>query len=233
MENIVKIIKNPYSEQKPYSVIVPCFNEEEGIGTVLEELFKNLDKNYQIIVVDDGSVDDTLKNSQSFECMVVKHTQNMGKGEALKTGIKLSDGRYICWIDADGTYPAVYIPQLVFMMENEGYDLVYGVRNMKNIPHLNRLGNKTGTFLMRVLHQSNIMDPCCGLCGTGKWIKNTSLRSPGFGIEVEVAAKAAALGLKTGNLPIEYRERKGKSKLHPLKDGLRISATILSEFCKR
>ena len=86
------------------TVIVPAYNEEQGLAVVLDKLFQVLDDTYEVIVVDDGSTDPTAEVARRFPCRLVQHEVNKGKGEALKTGFREARSESIIWIDADDTY---------------------------------------------------------------------------------------------------------------------------------
>jgi glycosyltransferase involved in cell wall biosynthesis len=147
----------------------------------------------------------------------------------MRTGIAAAQGATIIFIDADGTYPAEAIPRMVRALEE--YDVVVASRSLgrQNIPWLNRLGSFLLRSAIRYLYGFKAQDPLTGLYGLHKahWEK-MQLVSIGFGIEAEMAIKAARMGLKILDMPINYRERIGKAKLHPLRDGYRILKTIFA-----
>lgn len=124
------------------TVIVPAYNEEQGLGIVLEKLFQVVDNTYEVLVVDDGSTDQTANVARQFPCRLVQHQSNRGKGEALKTGIRHANGDVVLWLDADDTYPVDPIPETAAAL-HDSYDLVYTARRGQrgHIPAFNRLGN--------------------------------------------------------------------------------------------
>ena len=87
------------------SVIIPAYNEEEGLPIVLGKLLPLIDDTYEVIVVDDGSTDGTGDVAADFPCRVVRHASNHGKAQAMKTGIRAARGENLIFIDADDTYP--------------------------------------------------------------------------------------------------------------------------------
>ena len=114
------------------SVVIPVYNEEKAIGTVLYELIEVLEgQAYEIIVVDDGSTDNTAKIVQEKQVKLIQHPQNMGYGAAIKTGIKNAANDLILIIDADGSYPVKAIPKLLKEVDN--YDMVVGARTGKEV----------------------------------------------------------------------------------------------------
>jgi len=217
------------SEAITTTIIIPAYNEEQGLPVVLQDLLKICDNSYEIVVVDDGSTDRTAEVACCYPCRLISHKRNRGKGWAMRTGIAAAQGATIIFIDADGTYPAEAIPRMVRALEE--YDVVVASRSLgrQNIPWLNRLGSFLLRSAIRYLYGFKAQDPLTGLYGLHKahWEK-MQLVSIGFGIEAEMAIKAARMGLKILDMPINYRERIGKAKLHPLRDGYRILKTIFA-----
>ena len=117
------------------SVIVPAFNEENAIGGVLKDLkktMKSTDRKFEIIVVDDGSTDNTVKTARNVSGItLIQHPFNRGYGAALKTGITKARGELIIITDADGTYPNEEIPKLLKYVNQ--YDMVVGARTGQQI----------------------------------------------------------------------------------------------------
>lgn len=213
------------------TVIVPAYNEARALPMVLEELRQalRLPDLVEIIVVDDGSTDETGLVASRYPCRVVSHESNRGKAEAIRTGIASARGDRIICIDADGTYPAGTIPAMIEALESA--DVVLGSRSngRKNIPWPNRIGNYLLRSPLHVLYGFRGRDPFTGLYGIRKdHAERMRLGSVGFGIEAEVCIKAASMGLKISEIPIHYRERIGRPKLRPLRDGYKILKTIFA-----
>lgn len=214
-----------------YSLIIPAYNEEEGLPVVLNDVFELINESFEIIVVDDGSTDRTREVAQRFPCRVISHNQNSGKGAAMKTGIKEARGESIIFIDADNTYPPEGILELARALEN--YDMALASRKTghQNIPAFNRIGNAIFRNSIRYIYGFQGYDPLTGLYGMKKaYLKSMNLESKGFGIESEICIKAARMGLRVKDIHIKYRDRIGKAKLNGLKDGYRIFMTIIKFF---
>ena len=94
-------------KQVATTVIVPAYNEEDGLRIVLDKIFQTVDDSYEVIVVDDGSDDRTSVVASKFPCTIISHKSNKGKGEALRSGIMRAHGENVIWIDADDTYLAL------------------------------------------------------------------------------------------------------------------------------
>lgn len=212
------------------SVIVPAYNEEDGIAVVLQKLSDviNDDINYEVIVVDDGSSDATSEVAGRFKLKLIRHEVNRGKGEALKTGIAHARGDKIIWIDADDSYPAEFIPQ---MMESlNSYDIVVCSRKYgtDNIPRFNRLGNFIFRLMIKKIYGFKPYDPCSGLYGAKiNCLKMMNISAQRFSIEPEISIKAGRMKLIMLDIPIEYRNRVGDTKLNSVKVGFEDLWTIL------
>lgn len=214
------------------TVVIPAFNEEKGIVVVLEKLCPVVDESYQLIVVDDGSSDQTAEVALAFPCQVIRHGVNRGKGEALKTGIREAKGEAVIWLDADDTYPVEPIPDMAAAL-HDGYDLVFTSRQggREEIPRFNRLGNSIFSWAVRTLYGFDGSDPCTGLGGVRKeHLRRMNLTGQRFTIDSEIALKAGRMGLRVLDIPIQYRERIGRAKLSGVKDGLQIAVGILAHI---
>jgi len=210
------------------TVIVPAFNEEEGLPITLGKLRKVLDESYEVIVVDDGSTDRTPEIARQSACRFLRHDVNQGKGEALRTGIRHALGYNIIWIDADDTYPAENIPEMVEALNN--YDVVVGSRayGYENIPRFNRFGNWIFRTMIKVLYGFKAHDPCTGLYGVRKaHLEKMELSSKRFAIEPEISIKSSRMKLRTLDMPLHYRPRIGETKLNAIEVGFEDLRTIL------
>ncbi len=210
------------------SIVIPAYNEEEGLPLVLNSLIQILNDAYEIIVVDDGSKDNSAKIAASYPCRVIKHQDNQGKGAAIRTGLVESRGKNVIFLDADNTYPVDSIPWMVELLEE--YDLVRGNRSdgRANIPLINRIGNSMFDTILRVTHAVDGGDVLSGIYGGHRDdMLELNLRSNGFDIEAEIVTKARAHGLTSKTFPIAYNERAGEKKLKAFQDGTKILMKIM------
>ncbi|MDD1762883.1 MAG: glycosyltransferase family 2 protein [Methanothrix sp.] len=212
------------------SLIIPAYNEEKGLPRVVKEYLEWVD---EIIVVDDGSTDGTFEVGQKCvneKVKLFRHEINLGKAAAIRTGVKHASWDIIIFADADCTYPARYVPDLIKSIEN-GADLVLGARlqSRDNIPTLNRLGNNIFSFLATYISCLRIRDSQTGLRALKRdMFDKLDVKAKGLEFETKMTVRAAKLGYKIVEIPIEYRERVGKSKLNPIKDGAKMLTALLS-----
>lgn len=210
------------------SIIIPAYNEEHGISSTLKEVsaaVSGLDA--EIIVVDDGSSDGTAELAERYATTVIKHPFNQGKGAAMRSGYRGASGERLVFIDADGTYPADHVPEIV--RELEQADAIFTCRgNREHIPFLNRFGNWLITRLIKNLSGFVGSDPLSGLYGMRRSVLDAiGLESSTFAIETEIVVKVSRSRFNTKEIPIAYRPRLGASKLRPLRDGLRIFRVLI------
>ena len=211
------------------TVIIPAYNEEEGLPLSLKALEEALDgeaESFELMVVDDGSSDGTADVADRFSCRLVRHKVNMGKGAAIVTGVRHARGRKIIFIDADNTYPATEVPKV--SRELDEADMVLTARTRSNIPGLNMIGNRMISGLIRLLSGFRGSDPLTGLYGLRReLLERIDVESRGFAVEAEIVVKASQMGARIREIPIEYNKRAGHSKLKPFADGVKIVRTIL------
>lgn len=211
------------------SVILPAYNEAEALPGVLAELSRVLDEHYEIIVVDDGSSDDTAAVAGRYPCRVLRHQHNRGKGAAIRTGLNHAIGQYIVVSDADATYPVDAIPHIVELLAT--HDLVRCKRphDSEHMPALNRVGNWLFDSLLSLLHGLDGADHLSGLYGLRREaVLRLKLVSSGFDIEAEIGIKARVRGLRVTAFPVDYQPRVGEKKLRAFQDGFHILSRIIA-----
>lgn len=212
------------------SLVIPAYNEVKAIGPVIEEYYPFVD---EIVVVDDGSSDGTYEIAFGYtdeKVTVIRHEKNQGKVGALMTGVKEGSGDIIVFTDADCTYPARYIPEFIHEL-TQGADLVLGSRviDSHNIPVFNRLGNFVFSTLATYISGKAITDGQTGFRAFKRNMYNSlHVQAKSLEFETKMTVRAAKLGYIIVEIPIEYRERVGESKLHPIRDGYRMLRALLS-----
>lgn len=209
------------------SVLIPVLNEGKAIGMVIDELIKEGFQRDKIIVIDGGSVDNTVEEARQRGVVVINQ-EGRGKADAIKTGLRLVKTPYVLLIDGDYTYPASDAKRVVGMLR--GYDEVIGARvnGRHNIPLLNRFGNWLITKVFNALFGTNLLDVCSGLYAVrSRKLRHLGIEANGFNVEVEIAAKIASTTGKIMEVPITYRSRMGTPKLKA-----RVGLSIVKETLK-
>ena len=216
---------------KKLLIIIPAYNEELTIGSVVALSLKYGD----VLVVDDGSNDRTTQIAQTVGATVIRHEQNRGKAEALKTGFEYAlsaDYDIVVTIDADGQHNPDEIPHLIKPIVRDEADLVIGSRYLneskKKIPLYRRLGlwvlNK-GTNLATNIE----VDSQSGFRAMNrKTLKTLNLDSKGYLVETDMIVKAKEKGIRLREVPITVRyDVPNKHKKNPITHGLEVLTSIV------
>ena len=202
------------------SVVIPAFNEERGVGGVVTELRDVLKKNAieaEILVVDDGSEDKTAQFAAAAGARVLRHRSNRGYGAALKTGIAAASHSFIAITDADGTYPCEYIPDMLARLATA--DMVVGSRTGRNvkIPFVRRPAKWALNRLANYMTNAKIPDLNSGLRAFRREVamQYFSILPDQFSWTTTITLAMHCDKYAVAYLPIDYRQRKGKSKIVP------------------
>jgi glycosyltransferase involved in cell wall biosynthesis len=212
------------------SVVIPAYNEEKSIGAVLDELIAVLEeRTYEIIVVDDGSTDNTAKIVQERQVKFIRHPHNIGYGAAIKTGIKNAANDLIMIIDGDGSYPVNAIPEL--LKEADQYDMVIGARTGEKVKiQLYRRPAKWFlSMLANYLSETKIPDLNSGMrIFRRKEVEKIFNILPNkFSFTTTITLAYHTTGLLVKYVSINYYKRVGQSKIRPVKDGLNFIMLII------
>ncbi|GAB4314256.1 MAG: hypothetical protein Kow0069_15620 [Promethearchaeota archaeon] len=202
-------------ERPAVTVVLPAFNEEKRLPKFLKRLVDAYaHDNYEILVVDDGSTDDTARVARRCGARVVRYERNQGKGVAVRLGTWKARGSKIVFVDSDGAVPCSEVSRVVEVLERS--DFVVGVRKrgVARSP-VRRLLNRAFTLLVNASFGLRIKDPTCGCKGIRKDAVETVfgefyLRRWAF--DVELIYRAVKGGLRSRQLQVEWHE-KGDSKL--------------------
>lgn len=212
------------------SVVIPAYNEENGIAEIANRVLAvgpalkkvGVDR-LELLVVDDGSKDRTAEVATGISGVsLIRHPKNKGYGAALKTGFSKASGELIGFLDADGTYPPEYFPQLCQAALN-GTDLVIGSRMAgaeSQMPITRRIGNFFFANLLSILGRQKVTDSASGMRVFKREILEQIYPLPdGLNLTPVMSTRALHEGIKIEEVPIPYSERVGRSKLSVIHDG--------------
>lgn len=202
------------------SVIIPVYNEPKTVGEIIRQVksIKGFEK--EIIVVDDGSTDDTIKvirdilrlrSGQVKGITVISHKTNQGKGSAIRTGIAKATGDYLLVQDADLEYDPQDILTMLDPIRRGKAEVVYGSRftgQRRNMFFWHWIGNQFLTLITNILYNTTLsdMETCYKLMPT-KLAKSLNLQAKHFEFEPEVTAKILKRGIRIWEVPISYAGR--------------------------
>ncbi len=214
------------------SVIVPAYNEEDGIGEVVDRIHGALTRSgrpFEILAVDDGSEDRTSAILQEKPVQVLAHGTNRGYGAALKTGIRASRYRHVAILDADGTYKEEDILHLMEHMES--FDMVVGARTGEdvNIPLIRRPPKWILNKLANFLTETNIPDLNSGFRIFDKEVAERFFRilPQNFSFTTTLTMAMLTNGYSVKFVPTDYKKRKGDSKIRPFQDTVNFFSLIV------
>lgn len=217
------------------TVVLPAYNEEGHIRGEVERITSALKESpyeFEILIIDDGSVDGTAAAVEGMPFVrLLRFPVNRGSGTARRVGSSQARGRYVAWTDADMTYPNERIPEFIDHLENGHADQVVGARTSESgtMKALRVPAKWTIKRLAEYLTATRIPDLNSGLRvfradAARPYLK---LLPPGFSCVTTIHLAFLANGLVVDYLPIEYRERAGRSHFHPVKDAYRYILQIL------
>jgi len=212
------------------SIVIPAYNEENGIEEIARRVLSVAPalkevgvERLELLVVDDGSKDKTAQVTESIPGVtLIRHPQNKGYGAALKTGFSKASGELIGFLDADGTYPPEYFPQLC-TAALKGSELVIGSRMAgadSQMPVTRRVGNFFFANLLSILGRQKVTDSASGMRVFKREILEQIFPLPdGLNLTPVMSTRALHEGVKIEEIPIPYSERVGRSKLSVIHDG--------------
>lgn len=216
------------------SVIIPAFDEEDGIADSITELASKIDATgwpYEILVIDDGSHDQTAARAREAGATVIQHEANRGYGAALKTGIRRAKHPVICITDADGTYPADRLTELAKPVAARQVDMAVGSRAGEDvhIPLIRRPAKWAIGQLANLVAGTAIPDLNSGFRVFRRDIamRFFTLLPDGFSFTSTITLAMMSNGFSVSYIPIDYRERRGRSKIRPIRDTLNFATLVL------
>jgi glycosyltransferase involved in cell wall biosynthesis len=223
------------------SIIVPCFNEEKTIKKIIKKILQIKNIHKQIIIVNDGSTDNSLKLINTFKSKVdtiINHKFNRGKGFCIRSAKKKIKGNIVLIQDSDLEYNPKDYKKLIDPIMKKKCDIVYGSRvlhknrleNIENFSHWFRIfANFVLTFLNNIINNQSLTDAhTCYKVFKSKIFKRIILKENDFSFCPEITTKISNLGYKIFEVPISYNGRKySEGKKIKLKDGFKAIYVLL------
>jgi glycosyltransferase involved in cell wall biosynthesis len=215
------------ADARAVSVIIPAMNEAVAIGEVVRELHASAPW-HEVIVIDDGSSDETAARAAEAGARVVRHPYNKGNGAAVKSGIRAATGEYILVVDGDGQHKPVDALRLVSRLGE--YDLVVGARtSATQATHTRRWGNQALNWLASFLTERQIPDLTSGFRGARRdtLMEFIHLLPNGFSTPTTTTLCFLRAGYNVVFEPVEARQRGGVSKIRLSRDGPKFLLIML------
>jgi glycosyltransferase involved in cell wall biosynthesis len=211
-----------------YSVILPAKNEAAGLSALLPEIQRILPQ-AEIIVVSDGSDDDTAGLCQRLGVKVISHPYSMGNGAAVKTGARAASGETLIFMDADGQHRPSDLPALLAVFE-KGYDMVVGSRVKGSHAGLHRaVANDVFSRLASWMVSQSVEDLTCGfrVVDARKFRRFLYLLPNGFSYPTTITMSFFRAGYSVTYVPIHTPPRTGRSHIRVFRDGLKFLIIII------
>jgi dolichol-phosphate mannosyltransferase len=219
------------------SVFIAALNEEEGLGATISELSESIHAR-RVLVIDGNSHDRTVEVAKDHGAEIV-FQDGRGKGDALAKAVQCMgvDAELVVITDADYTYPAEYVPDMIRVLEQvPEIGMVCGNRYSRQIEGNAfqgrfTFGNKLLAFAHSFFNGVNLQDPLTGLrVIRASILRNWVIKSKGFDIEVELNNQVGKQGFETIEIPIGYRERLGEKKLKMRHGGTILKRILFESF---
>lgn len=215
------------SKDPEVSIILPAKNESAGLAKILPNL-RALYPDAQILVIDDGSTDDTVTVCESAGVEVVSHRYSMGNGAAIKTGARIATGNVLVFMDADGQHRPNEIGGLLSAL-NSGYDMAVGARNNDGQASISRLigngfYNRFGSWMVN--HQIDDLTSGFRAVKAERFREFLYLLPNGFSYPTTISMAFFRSGYPIKYVPVTVDRRLGQSHIRLVRDGIRFLLII-------
>lgn len=210
------------------SIVIPARNEAESLATLLPRLLA-LQSDAEIIVVDDGSTDDTQALCAAHDVRTIRHPVALGNGAAIKSGARAARGDIIVFMDADGQHRPEDIPRLLEQLA-EGYDMAVGARTWGSHAGAHRaVANDVFSRFASWMVMQDVQDLTSGFRAVvaRKFRKFLYLLPNGFSYPTTITMSFFRAGYRVAYVPVEMPPRVGRSHIRPLRDGVRFLLIII------
>jgi glycosyltransferase involved in cell wall biosynthesis len=206
--------------------LIPAYNERAQVGAVVGQALQHVD---EVVVIDDGSTDETAALAERAGAKVLRHEQNRGKGGAIATALDYfehSDAAFAVLLDADGQHDPSEIRKFIEAAESENADMVVGTRmnDVRNMPWVRQWTNQFTSLVTGRLARQKIPDSQCGFRLLRRSVlKDLKFSTARFETETEMLIQAGRAGHKIANVPIRTIYEAGRaSRIHPWGDTVRF-----------
>jgi glycosyltransferase involved in cell wall biosynthesis len=215
------------------SVLLPAYDEAMTIGPLVRACLEHTPSPCEVLVVDDGSTDETSRLAAAAGARVIRLPENRGKGVAIREGLAAARGEVVVMLDADGQDDPSEIPDLLAAL-TDGVDMVIGSRfrgrfDDGSITPLNYVGNRFLTLILNLLYGTRTTDTLAGFKAVRiSRLRGVRLESRRYDIEVELLVRLLRAGGRVVEIPVRRAARlHGKSRLRSFRDGTRVLGRIL------
>lgn len=218
---------NAAKEPTSLSIIIPAKNEAAVIGDVVSSV-RSVYRNAEILVVDDGSTDDTAILARDSGARVVSHPISLGNGAAIKAGARAASGDVLVMMDGDGQHKAGDISALIEKLD-EGYDMAIGARDSGSHAGIGRLAaNGLYNVFASIISGHRIPDLTSGFRAVRADLfrRFLYLLPNGFSYPTTITMAFLRSGFPITFVPVKADDRVGKSHIRPIRDGIRFLAII-------
>ncbi len=216
--------------------LIPAYNEAANIARVVRGCAPHVD---EVLVVDDGSADETARLAEEAGATVIIHKRNAGKGAAIRTGLSYVRGREfdaVVLLDGDGQHDWSEIPRFVEAAERTGAPVVLGDRmqDVADMPALRRWTNRVTSAIVSRLARQHVPDSQCGFrLLRAEVLADLDLKTANYETESEMLLQAAYAGHRIESLPIKTIYNAAPSHIHPVRDTWRFIKLVLRALVLR
>jgi len=217
-------------------IIIPAYNETRTIGAIVKALDQ---KGFRVVVVDDGSRDNTIVEANRAGAELIVHVKNEGKGRCIREGLEYAmenDCEAAITMDGDGQHNTHDIDKFIDEYKRSGSDLVFGNRlhNPQKMPLIRRCTNMLMSFIISLLVTERIYDSQCGYrLISRKGMEKMKLNTAKYEIESEMIMEAKRRGLKMSSVNIDSIYEGEASQINPFLDTIRFVKFIINEYTRK
>ncbi len=217
-------------------IVIPTYNEAKTIGPIVGALDK---RGFRVIVVDDGSGDNTIVEANKFGAEIIAYAKNAGKGRSVREGLEYAlenNCEAVITMDGDGQHSIDDIDKFIDEYKKSGADLILGNRlhNPRKMPFVRRCTNFIMSFIISLLIIEKIEDSQCGYrLISRKGIEKMNLNTTKYEIESEMLVEAKRRGLKMSSVNIDSIYEGETSQINPFLDTFRFIKFIINEYTRK